>query len=273
MPILIVPTPIGNMEDFTLRALRSLRESDIIACEDTRRTLKLLSKYGIKKHLLATHRHNERGRAGEIADRAEAGETVALVSDAGTPCISDPGSEVLAEAIRRGIDVDVLPGPSAVLPALLLSGLPAQPFTFFGFAGETASARKKLFGEAAMLTHTVVFYSAPHDVIRDLRESLDIFGDRKAAVARELTKVHQEVIRGTISDIIRRFETIPPRGEMVLVIAGRAPDVQEADWRSEARAMRDDGMSDRDISEAISDRLGVPKNQIKKFLLCMEEDI
>lgn len=272
MPVVIVPTPIGNMGDITLRALDTLRAADVIACEDTRRTSKLLARYDIRRPLVTYHRHNERARAEELARRAASGELVAIVSDAGTPCLSDPGCEAVSASIAAGAELDALPGASALLPALSLSGLPARPFSFFGFAGESVSSRRRTFVEAASLAHTTVFYTAPHDLLRDIDEALPIFGDRRASAARELTKAHQEVVRGRLSEIRAIFAERAPRGEFVLVIAGRELDAaDDSEWPREADRMRACGMTDRDIADEIAARYSVPRNRVKRYLVDLKE--
>lgn len=274
MPLVVVPTPIGNLSDITARAVDVLRAADVIACEDTRRTLKLLNSLGIKSPLVSYHRHNERERAESLARRALDGELVALVSDAGTPGISDPGRALIEAAIELGAPLDVLPGPNAAIPALLLSGLPPQPFTFVGFVEGNASRRAEILRELASVPHTMIFYSAPHDVARDLGEMLAAFGDRPAAIVREISKVHQEALRGTLAELAETARTRELRGEMAVVVGG-APraDAPEPDWRPRALELRDDGMFDREIADMISEAYGISRNRVKKFLLEGEGDI
>jgi 16S rRNA (cytidine1402-2'-O)-methyltransferase len=241
----LVATPIGNLEDITLRALRILREVSLIAAEDTRRTRKLLSHHAIPARLVSLHEHNERTRAPEVIARLLAGESIALVSDAGTPGLSDPGVELVRQASAAGIAVVPLPGPSAFVAALVASGLPTAPATFLGFLPAATSERQRVLDAHRALPHTIVIYEAPHRVLKALAAIRDAWGDRKIAVARELTKVHEEVFRGTIGDAIARFTNHRPQGELTLVVAGAAqrdarsdahPVTEAADWvQAEAR--------------------------------------
>jgi 16S rRNA (cytidine1402-2'-O)-methyltransferase len=271
MPLLIVPTPIGNLGDMTFRGLEALRSAEVIACEDTRRTLKLLNHHGIRRPLLSCHRHNERERAREIISRLERGETVAVVSDAGTPGISDPGHILINEAIARGLDVDVLPGANAVLPALLLSGLSARRFCFAGFVDGSASEMVSSLESLAGLDATLIFYSAPHDLAKFLASCEKAFGGaRRAAVVREVSKVHQETIRGTIAEISRACREREIKGEMAVVVegAGGADAAGEDDkWKTLALGMKRAGMSDRDIASLLAETCGVGKNEVKEALL------
>jgi 16S rRNA (cytidine1402-2'-O)-methyltransferase len=275
MSLIVVPTPIGNLEDITLRALRELREADAIACEDTRRTLKLLNHYEIKKTLVSYHQHNERSRTPELIARMERGERVALVSDAGAPGISDPGYILITEAIAIGVPVDVLPGPSAILPALLMSGLSPQPFTFFGFIDIKKGKKNRGISKLAELDSTLVFYVAPHDLARGLVLLRETLGDRDAVIVREISKVHQEIIRGRIEELEGIASSREIRGEIVLVIAGRGrePEIeQEVSWRDEALRMKAEGIFDREIAGALFKSYGIPRNEVKDFLIGAAEE-
>jgi 16S rRNA (cytidine1402-2'-O)-methyltransferase len=219
----IVATPIGNLEDISQRALRILREVDAIACEDTRHTKKLLNHFGIDTKTISYHEHNERERAEELASVLESGKSVALVSDAGTPLISDPGFRVVNAAIAKGISVVPIPGAAAVVTALAASGLPTDQFYFAGFLPARANARRAKLEELAAIPATLIFYEAPHRISATLRDAIDALGDREAVVARELTKLHEEFARGLLSELVERFskrETV--RGEIVLMISGEA---------------------------------------------------
>jgi 16S rRNA (cytidine1402-2'-O)-methyltransferase len=216
----LVATPIGNLEDITLRALRILREVALVAAEDTRRTRTLLTHHKIPARVVSLHEHNERARAPELIARLLAGESVALVSDAGTPGLSDPGIEVVRQAAGAGIPVVALPGPSAFITALVASGLPTAPVTFMGFLPTAPSDRQRALEAHRGLAHTIVAYEAPHRLLKTLAAIRDALGDRRIAVARELTKIHEEVFRGTVGEAIQRFVAHPPRGEFTLVIAG-----------------------------------------------------
>ena len=263
----LVPTPIGNLEDITLRALRVLREADVIACEDTRTSGVLLRHYGIDRPLTSFHVHNENDKLPALLARLRNGENVAVISDAGTPGISDPGWILLRRAVDEGLDVDVLPGPSAVLPAVLLSGISPQPFAFMGFPPEKQGERMRLFGNVVHLPFTLCFYVSPHKAERHIADMITAFGNRKAALVREISKVFQESIRGDLAGILGRVSE-GVKGELVLVVEGYSGD-NGGDWRDEAEEMLRDGLSIRDITERLSGR--AHRNEIKKFLLRPEE--
>ena len=215
----LVSTPIGNLEDVTQRALRTLAEVDVVACEDTRRTRVLLDRYGIEARTLSYHEHNERERAAELCARVEAGESVALVSDAGTPAVSDPGYRLVREAAERGLRVVPVPGPTALVAALTASGLPTDTFYFGGFLPARTHARRLALEALRPLRATLVFYEAPHRIAHFLSDARQVLGERRAAVARELTKLHEEVVRGRLTDLAERFSgEEAARGEMVVVI-------------------------------------------------------
>jgi 16S rRNA (cytidine1402-2'-O)-methyltransferase len=219
--LFIVATPIGNLEDLTPRALRVLGEVDLIACEDTRHTRGLLNRFGINAKTISYHEHNERQRAEELGKLLEAGSNIAIVSDAGTPLISDPGFRIVRAAIERGIQVIPIPGPAAFVAALVASGLPTDQFFFGGFLPARAIARRTMLEELRAIPATLVFYEAPHRIAATLKDALNTLGDRKAAVARELTKLHEEILRGSLSELAQRFSAgAPARGEIVLIISG-----------------------------------------------------
>jgi 16S rRNA (cytidine1402-2'-O)-methyltransferase len=216
----VVATPIGNLEDVTLRALRILREVSVIAAEDTRRTARLLQQYSISTPTTSLHQHNEGHRTTGLLARLAAGESVALVSDAGTPVVSDPGTSLIAAAHAAGVRVEPIPGPSATLTALSASGLPAEPFTYVGFAPAKGSDRKRWFAELAGLTSTLILFEAPHRLNRTLRDLLDALGDRKTLVARELTKAHEELVMRPLSQHLA--DEREPRGEYTIVLEPKA---------------------------------------------------
>jgi 16S rRNA (cytidine1402-2'-O)-methyltransferase len=217
----IVSTPIGNLEDLSPRAARALAEADLVACEDTRHTGRLLAHLGLRKSLVSLHEHNERARTPDLVDRLAGGETIALVSDAGTPLVSDPGFVLVRAALERGVAVEAIPGPSAALAALAVSGLPPYPVTFTGFAPRKGGKRRGFFRELAPLPHTLVVFESPHRVLACLEDAQTELGDRPAALARELTKLHEEVLRGRLSAIRAELAGRPGiKGEMVLVLAG-----------------------------------------------------
>jgi 16S rRNA (cytidine1402-2'-O)-methyltransferase len=214
----VVPTPIGNLEDITLRALRVLKEVDLILAEDTRTTRKLLSHYKIETRLQSYHIFNEHQKTSEIADRILAGETLALVSDAGTPSISDPGFMLVRACLEREVEVECLPGPTALIPALVNSGFPCEKFCFEGFLPHK-KGRKTRLTELAAEQRTIILYESPHRIIRILQELQQVMGDeRKCSVSRELTKIHEETRRGTFTELLSYFTAREPRGEMVVVI-------------------------------------------------------
>jgi 16S rRNA (cytidine1402-2'-O)-methyltransferase len=225
----IVATPIGNLEDISQRALRLLREVDLIACEDTRHTKKLLNHFGIDTKTTSYHEHNERERAEELCSILESGKSVALVSDAGTPLISDPGFRIVNTAIEKGISVVPIPGAAAVVTALAASGLPTDQFYFAGFLPARANARRARLEELAAIPATLIFYEAPHRISATLRDATEVLGDREAVAARELTKLHEEFARGRLSELVERFskrETV--RGEIVLMISGESANRESA---------------------------------------------
>ncbi len=215
----LVATPIGNLEDITLRALRVLKEADLIACEDTRQTQKLLNHYGIRKRLVSYHEHNEVTRAPELVIELEQGAKAALVSDAGTPLISDPGHRLVTLCLRHRIPVVPVPGPSALVAALAASGMPTQEFSFVGFLPARAGERRKSLLVLAAEPRTLVFYEAPHRLEETLQDALEVFGARPAVIAREVTKLHEEFLRGTLQELLEQISRRPPRGEITLLIA------------------------------------------------------
>ncbi len=219
----LVATPIGNLEDISLRALRVLKEVDVIACEDTRETAKLLHHYGIHKRALSYHEHNEIVRASEIVLEMEQGTRVALVSDAGTPGISDPGYHLVNLAIRHGISVVPIPGPAAFSAALAASGLPSDHFHFIGFLPPRRTQRRKFLHTLAGENATLIFYEAPHRIAESLADMAALLGDRVAVLAREVTKLHEEFIRGHLPDLALRVKKQPPRGEMTVLVGPPEP--------------------------------------------------
>ncbi|MDR1885117.1 MAG: 16S rRNA (cytidine(1402)-2'-O)-methyltransferase [Synergistaceae bacterium] len=274
MTLYVVPTPVGNLEDMTLRGLRALREADVIACEDTRRTLKLLNHYEIRKPLISYHRHNERRRTQELIARLEIGESVALVSDAGTPGISDPGAELVRAAIERGLPVDVLPGANAILPALLLSGIDCEKFLFAGFMGGGDSERRRSIEGLSGISAALVFYIAPHGLPDELDLFASVLGCRDAALVREISKVHQEVIRGSLAEIAALSREREIRGELVLVVAGCGDEEEpaaEAGWLTLAKVMKERGIFDKEIANVLFASYGIPRNAVKGALLKFKE--
>src|SRR5688572_14237676 len=217
--LLVVATPIGNLGDLSPRAREAFAEADLVACEDTRVTGRLLHHLGLRKPLLSLHEHNERQRLPRLVEALEAGQTVALASDAGTPLLSDPGFLLVREAAARGIPIEPIPGPSAVLAALAASALPPYPFTFAGFPPPKSGKRRSFYRGWAGLGHTLVVFESPHRLLASLEDALTEMGDRPAAIARELTKMHEEVLRGTLSGLLAELKARPTlKGEFVLVI-------------------------------------------------------
>ena len=216
----IVPTPVGNMEDMTLRAIRILKEADMVLAEDTRTSGVLLKHFDIKNHLVAHHKFNEHGTAAGVVERLKAGQTIALVSDAGTPGISDPGFFLAREAANAGITVQTLPGPAACIPALVSSGLPCDRFCFEGFLPQKKGRQTHLMS-LMRETRTMVFYESPRRLVKTLQQFAETFGsERRVSVAREISKMHEDHVRGTLAEVIAHFEQTEPRGEIVIILAG-----------------------------------------------------
>lgn len=215
----IVATPIGNLEDITLRAIRTLKEVDLIAAEDTRHTRKLLTHFDIHTPLTSFFQGNERQKAEHIVEEIRSGKNVALVSNAGTPCISDPGYPLLVLAIEKGIEVSPIPGASALASAISSAGLPTDRFTFIGFLPDKTGKRKNALDKLKGIEHTLVFYISPWKALPTLKDIHDVMGDRTAVLCRELTKVHEEFVRGKLSEIIQHIENKPPKGEITLIVS------------------------------------------------------
>ncbi len=223
----IVPTPVGNLEDITLRALRILKEADLILAEDTRTTGVLLKHYDIHNHLMSHHKFNEHGTSAQVVERLKAGQTVALVSDAGTPGISDPGFFLVREAVAAGVEVQCLPGATAFVPALVDSALPDDRFCFEGFLPQKKGRQTRLVALADEM-RTMVFYESPYRLVKTLQQLAEVMGmERRACVVREISKVHEESVRGTLQELVGHFTEQPPRGEIVIVVAGCVEKTRE----------------------------------------------
>ena len=270
----LVPTPIGNLKDITLRALETLKEADIIAAEDTRQTLKLLNHFEIKKTMISYHKFNEQSKSDKIIDLLMEGKNVALVSDAGTPGISDPGSVVVERCIEKMIDFEVLPGATAITTALVYSGLDTTKFLFRGFLPRENKDRKIIVDELLQSQETLIFYEAPHRLLDTLTFLLDAFGDRKIAVCRELTKIYQEIYRGSIKEAIQYFIEKKPRGEFVLVLEGKKlEDIKEEKkevWINlsiEEHILKyiNDGINKKDAIKLVAKERELPKSEVYKF--------
>ena len=273
-------TPIGNLGDMTFRAVETLKKVALIAAEDTRHTRKLLSHFDIHVPLTSYHEHNKRSKGPELIAKLLAGQDIALVSDAGLPGISDPGEDLVGLALAEAIPVTPIPGANAALTALTASGLPTDKFLFAGFLPKAAAARRSQIAALRDFTQTLVFYEAPHHVVRtiaDLREGL---GDRKAVVARELTKIHEEFVRGALTEISAYFTEHRPRGEFTLLVAGKASDQpgftasavaenapDDAAIRQEAKRLMSEGENKKDAIKMTASRLGLPRRRVYQLMI------
>lgn len=272
----IVATPIGNLEDITLRALRVLKEVSLIAAEDTRVTRKLLARYDIHTPQTPYHQHSKGKKSEEIIARIKAGDDVALVSDAGTPGISDPGHELIAFAIEEGISIVSLPGANALITALVVSGLPTAHFTFDGFPPRKESERRSFFRGLRDDPRTLVLYESPMRTLATLKSALVELGDRQAAVVREATKVFEEVFRGTLSAAIERFTFPKAKGEITIVIQGAGcdgPGVAAGSVEQRLRQLIDDGMSERDAIRQVAAELKLPRREVYAAALRIKDTI
>ena len=268
----VVGTPIGNLEDITLRALRILEEVSLIAAEDTRRARKLLSHYGIEKPVVSYHEYSGEGRVRQLVKALQKGD-VALISDAGMPGLSDPGYSLIKAAIEEGIQVVPVPGPSALVSALVVSGLPTHAFVYLGFLPRTPSKRRRILEGVRTQPYTIVLFEAPHRLLECLDELLEILGDRPIAVARELTKIHEEIWRGTISQAIEYFEEHPPAGECTLVIGGAEAEKWDEDTlRRSIRDLLDEGLSVREASKQLAEVSGWKRRDIYRLGLEVKEE-
>lgn len=266
----ICATPIGNLEDITYRAVRIMGECDAIACEDTRQTVKLLNHYGIKKPLISYHEHNERMRTEELLQRLEAGENIVLVSDAGLPGISDPGFVVVQQARSKGYPVTVLPGASAGISALVLSGMPCDRFVFEGFLPTGKKELKERLANLSKETRSIILYESPHRLEKTLKTLYDALGEREICIVRELTKIHEECRNINLSSWQAFLETKPPKGEYVLIVQGAKEEAaEEADLspRDHVAALMQAGFSKKDAIKEAARAKGVPKNEIYQATL------
>lgn len=270
----LVPTPIGNLKDITLRALEVLQEADFVAAEDTRQTLKLLNHFNIKKSLISYHKFNEQNKSDKIIEILEQGKNIALVSDAGTPGISDPGSVIVSRCIEKNIPFEVLPGATAITTALVYSGLDTTKFLFRGFLPRENKDRKPIISELLSCQETLIFYEAPHRLLDTLSFLEKELGNRKIAVCRELTKLYQEIYRGTLSEAVEYFVENKPRGEFVLVVEGKQiEDIKEEkkqqwiDLSIEDHIIKyiNEGKTKKEAIKLVAKDREVPKNEIYKF--------
>jgi len=276
--LFIVATPIGNLDDITQRALRTLREVDLIACEDTRHTRKLLNHFGIQKTAISYHEHNERERAAELCKLLAAGNSVALVSDAGTPLINDPGYRIVTAAIERGISIVPIPGPAAFIAALTASGLSTDQFFFAGFLPARANARRAKLEELRSIPATLVFYEAPHRISATLQDALLVLGNRQAAIGRELTKLHEEFVRGTLAELAGQISTKNTvRGEMVLMISGQVATAASAapldspdQLIDRVTSLEKDGLNSKDALKQAARELGMKRSDAYRMIVAQK---
>ncbi len=264
----IVPTPIGNLEDITLRAIRILKEVDLIACEDTRTSKKLLKHYDITTPTVSYHKFNESKRSQELIAKLKEGLNIALISDAGTPGISDPASYLIKEAIHNNMIFDVLPGATATIPALILSGLNTDTFTYCGFLPEKNKDKIALFNQIKLSPQTLIFYVSPHSLEKSLKDFFDNLGDRRIAIVREISKLYQSVYRGFLSYYITGFDEITLKGEFVVVIEGFQESMPDDDQiLEEAKELHFEGVSLSQIAKDMSKKWGLKKNKLYQLFL------
>ena len=268
----LVPTPIGNLGDISLRCRETLENADFIAAEDTRVTLKLLNHLGIKKNLVSYYEHNKATQGSRIVERILAGETCALVSDAGSPAISDPGEDLVKQCAAAGIPVCAIPGPCAAITALSISGQATGRFCFEGFLSTAKKSRRDHLDSLKKEQRTMIFYEAPHKLLTTLTDLREVFGgDRPISLCRELTKLHEEVVRTTLAEAVTRYTETPPKGEFVLIVAGAPAEQQEAPSETDAAArvsqLMAEGVSRKDAVKQAAKELGLPKNVVYDIAL------
>jgi len=272
----LVPTPIGNLKDITLRALEVLQSVDIIAAEDTRQSLKLLSHFNIRKTLISYHMHNEQGRSQNIIDQVKEGKNIAIISDAGSPGISDPGSVIVSKCIEQSVEFVVLPGATAITTALVYSGLDTTKFIFRGFMPRENKDRKPIIDDLIDRSETLIFYEAPHRLLNTLEFLYENVGNRKISMCRELTKLYEEIIRLTLEEAIEYYKQNSPRGEYVLVIEGKSKEAIDKDERAKwdsltieehIRRYMDEGINKKDAMKKVAKDRDKPKSEIYKYSL------
>ena len=272
----LVPTPIGNLGDISIRCRQTLEQADFIAAEDTRVTLKLLNHMGIKKSLVSYYEHNKAFKGDQIIERILAGETCALVSDAGSPAISDPGEDLVKQCAQAGIVVCAIPGPCAAITALSISGQATGRFCFEGFLSTAKKSRREHLESLRKEQRTMIFYEAPHKLVSTLEDMAEHFGpDRSISLCRELTKLHEEVVRTTLAEAIAKYQENPPKGEFVLIVAGAQPEEEEVPTETDAlgylKRLIDNGMSRKDAIKQTAKDLGLPKNTVYDLALQLSE--
>ena len=274
----LVPTPIGNLGDISLRCRETLENADFIAAEDTRVTLKLLNHLGIKKSLVSYYEHNKATQGSRIVERILAGETCALVSDAGSPAISDPGEDLVKQCAAAGIPVCAIPGPCAAITALSISGQATGRFCFEGFLSTAKKSRREHLDALKKEQRTMIFYEAPHKLLTTLTDMVEVFGgDRPISLCRELTKLHEEVVRTTLGEAVARYSEAPPKGEFVLIVAGAAEETREVPSDTDAAArvaqLMTEGVSRKDAVKQTAKELGLSKNAVYGIALKDAEEI
>jgi len=270
----LVPTPIGNLKDITLRALEVLKMVDVVACEDTRQSLKLLNHFNIKKTLISYHKHNENGKSEDIIEMLKEGKNVAIISDAGTPGISDPGEVIVKKCIEENIDFEVLTGATAITTALVYSGLDTTKFIFRGFLPRENKDRKPIIDDLVNRTETLIFYEAPHRILNTLEFLYENLGDRKIAICRELTKMYEDIIRMTLGEAIKYYKENSPRGEYVLVLEGKSLEELQEEERSKwnnlsveehIKTYIEEGFSKKDAIKKVAKDREMPKSEVYKY--------
>ena len=271
----LVPTPIGNLGDISKRARETLESADFIAAEDTRVTLKLLNHLELKKPLVSYYEHNKAFKGEKILDRILAGETCALVSDAGSPAISDPGEDLVKQCAAAGIPVCAIPGPCAAITALSISAQSTGRFCFEGFLSTAKKSRREHLDSLKKEQRTMIFYEAPHKLLNTLQDMAEVFGaDRPISLCRELTKLHEEVVRTTLGEAVEKYTETPPKGEFVLIVAGAPEEIREAPSEADAaarvKALLEQGLSRKDAVKQTAAELGLPKNAV--YALALEEE-
>ena len=276
--IYLVATPIGNLSDISMRAIETLKNVDIIACEDTRNTIRLLNHFEIKGHLTSYHEYNKIDKAYELCEKVKEGNNIAFVSDAGMPAISDPGYELVDIAYKEGVEVTVVPGASAVVSALAISGISSRRFAFEGFLPADKNEKKEILTELSQESRTLILYEAPHRLLKTLKELFEYMGDRNIAIVREITKLHEEVLKGRLAEIIADYESekIAIRGEYVLVIEGksllekkeeRQKSFEEISIREHYEKYIAEGMDKKEAMKAVAKDRGIQKREVYKELL------
>ena len=271
----LVPTPIGNLGDISLRCRETLEQADFIAAEDTRVTLKLLNHLGIKKSLVSYYEHNKAFKGSKILERILAGETCALVSDAGSPAISDPGEDLVKQCAEAGVTVCAIPGPCAAITALSISGQATGRFCFEGFLSTAKKSRREHLDSLKKEVRTMIFYEAPHKLLSTLEDLSEAFGpERPISLCRELTKLHEEVIRTTLGEAVERYTAAPPKGEFVLIVAGAEPEEKEVATETDAAArvaqLMAEGQSRKDAVKQTAKELNLPKNVVYDAALSLD---